>query len=398
MRTHRFLIRQVRCRHGVCDIRVCGRRIEARAPSLAQRARERVIDGRGLCALPGLINAHDHLSLNLLPPLGAPPYTNIYAFADDVYRPEEPPLEPLQGRTQVRDRLLWGAYKNLISGVTTVAHHDPFTRRVFHRGFPVKVVRRYGWSHSLRFGPDPARAYRASRGAPFIIHLAEGVDEVVAGEVARLDTLGALGPNTVLIHAIAVDAAQRRRIADAHSSVVWCPHSNRRLYDAVAPIDAYQAAGVPVSLGTDATMSGAPTLLDEARDALATGLASPDQILAMVTDHAATIFDLEATRTALAPGAAADLLLLPEAGDSLGDALLAASPADLALVTVDGQARLAHPPIAEQLDLGPPNAVIDGAPKVIYGDLAGLRRRLLRAAGEKALSTSPLWSRITTPT
>lgn len=397
MRTNTCLIRQIRGQLGVCDVRVRGRRIEEISPGLAPRTRERVLDGRGLIALPGLINAHDHLSLNLLPPLGTPPYANIYDFADDVYRPDEPPLAPLQGRTRVRDRLLWGAYKNLISGVTTVAHHDPFTRRVFHRRFPIKVVRRYGWSHSLRFGPDPAKAYRASRGAPFIIHAAEGVDQAVAGEVAQLDALGALGPNTVLIHAIAVDAAQRALLATAGSSVVWCPHSNRRLYDAVAPIDAYRTAGVRIALGTDATMSGAPTLLDEARDAVATGLATPDQVLAMVTHDAAAIFDLGPPTGVLSPEAAADLLLIPDTGTSPGDALVAATPADIELVLVDGQARLASPRIAAQLGLGPPNTVIDGAPKVLYGDLASLRQRLRTTAGDDALATSPLWSILDTP-
>jgi len=391
----RLLVRRVRTTLGERDLRIAGRKIQASATGLAARRRERVLDGRGMIALPGLINAHDHLSLNLLPPLGTPPYASVYAFAEDVYRPEEAPLRPLQGDTRVRDRLWWGAYKNLIAGVTTVVHHDPFTRRIFRRRFPVKVLRRYGWSHSLRFGPDPAAAHRACRGAPFIIHAAEGVDPEAGSEIDRLDALGVLAPGTVLVHAIQTSPAQRQKLAASGAGVVWCPHSNLRLYAATAAIDALRADGIPVALGTDATMSGASTLLDEVRDALATGLADPDQVLAMVTGEAARLFGFGDGRGTLETGAPADLVLLPAGDASPAETLATAGPADIALVLVDGEARVADPVRAEHLGLAAPNAWIDGAPKHLYGDLARLRARLLADAGPEALAAGALWCRLT---
>ena len=51
-------------------------------------------------------------------------------------------------------RLAWGGLKNLLSGVTTVAHHNPYEAAVFENGFPVRVVKRFGWAHSLHFSPD----------------------------------------------------------------------------------------------------------------------------------------------------------------------------------------------------------------------------------------------------
>ena len=373
------------------DLRIAGRRLAEIGRGLAPKAGEQVLELDGYLALPGLINAHDHLSLNLLPRLGDPPYPNLYAFADANYQPEASPIREVMHQTRVRDRLWWGGYKNLIVGATTVAHHDPFTHRVFHRRFPVKVVRRYGWSHSLRFGPNPGSAYRRSRGKPFIIHAAEGIDEIAGGEIDQLDDLGALGPNTVLIHGIAIDARQRARLADAGCSVVWCPASNAWLYQATAPIRSLMQ-GLDVALGTDSTMSGAPTLLDEMRAASATGEADAGQILEMVTAAPARMFHLRDGRGGLVVGGPADLVLLPDRGAAPADNVLNARPRDPALVLIDGDPRRATPRLAATLGLGDPNAWVDTAPCWLYGDVAGLRRRLQRDAGETVLARNPLWS------
>jgi cytosine/adenosine deaminase-related metal-dependent hydrolase len=93
--------------------------------------------------LPGLINCHDHLEFNLFPRLGRGPYPNSKAWADDIYHPDRSPLkEHLAVPKAVR--LVWGGLKNLLSGVTTVAHHNPYDASVFDNRFPVRVVKRFG--------------------------------------------------------------------------------------------------------------------------------------------------------------------------------------------------------------------------------------------------------------
>ena len=59
---------------------------------------------------------------------------------------------------------MWGGLKNLLSGVTTVAHHNAFSGAVFTPDFPVRVVERYGWAHSLAFSPDVAGAVSRDAG------------------------------------------------------------------------------------------------------------------------------------------------------------------------------------------------------------------------------------------
>ena len=358
---------------------------------LAPRRGEKVLELRGWRALPGLINAHDHLGLNLLPHLGEPPYDSLYHFAEDVYRPEQSPIRDTL-RAAALDRLLWGGFKNLISGVTTVIHHDPFPRRVLlHPAYPVTIFRRYAWSHSLRFGDDPAAAYARRRGRPFIIHAAEGVDDESYGEIGRLDELGLLGPDTVLIHAIASTVADCERLAAARTSVVWCPASNLRLYHRTAPL-ALLRGRIRLALGTDSTLTGSATLLGELQIALETGLASAEEILEMVTTGAAAIFRLSGERGRIIEGAVADLMVVPDTGAGAAGDLLASHPAHLGLVTCGGRPRLATAEWAEALDLGSPNARVEGVPRWLCGDPRGLRRRIGSAVGESVLGANPLWS------
>ncbi len=373
------------------DLRLRRGRIADSGRGLAPRRWEGVLDLTGYRALPGLINAHDHLSLNLLPHLGNPPYPSLYHFAEEIYRPESSPIRETL-LVANRDRLEWGGYKNLISGVTTVVHHDPLPRGFFARDFPVGVLRRFTWSHSLRFGEDPAATYARSGRRPFIIHAAEGIDEQCHCEIDRLDQLGMLGSNTVIVHGIALTSSQRRRLARAGAGLIWCPASNLRLYGKTAPISKLMGR-VRIALGTDSTLTGSPTLLDEARAAAATGQATAGEILGMVTTVAAQIFGLKNSGR-ISPGAVADLTVVPDSGGGAAAALLATRPVDLCLVVARGVPRLARPALCERLGLGPANARLDGSDLWLSGDPGKLKQRIETAAGCRAPAANPLWSRL----
>lgn len=410
----KLLIKKVRWhsegqdRHG--DLRLARGRVAETGRGLAPRRRERVLDAADLLALPGLINAHDHLDLNLLPRLGEGTYASFYEWVAAIYRPAASPIREVL-RVGLRDRLWWGAYRNLISGVTTVVHHDPYywwvfgrqllgrrlvRRRLFGRPYPLRVLKRYAWCHSLGgpelgYGDDPVRAFERAGGRPFILHAAEGTDARAASEVDRLHELGLLGPSTVLVHAVAVGARQRELLAATGTSVVWCPASNLGLYGATAPIGELRGK-VRIALGTDSTVTGSPTLFDELRAAAATGLAEPAALLAMVTTEAARVFALDDGRGTLRPGGPADLLLLPDDGRPAAERLLGATPADPELVVVGGRPRVASAAMAAVLGLGAPNARVGGRAAWLYGDFAGLRRRLEEIAGGEVLARNPLWT------
>jgi Amidohydrolase family len=228
-----------------------------------------------------------------------------------------------------------GGIKNLLSGVTTVAHHDPLYPCLTDSAYPLAVVRDYGWSHSLYIDGEQSvlESYRATPADwPWIVHAAEGQNTEAADEFARLDALGCLGTNTLLVHGIALDQVQRARLAQAGAGLIWCPASNLRLFGKTAQVAELIARG-RVALGTDSRLSGARDLLEELRLAAALSDLNNDQLEGLVTHISAALLRLP-DRGALRPGLRADLLVL--AGET---ALGKATRAHVRLVMIDGQMR-----------------------------------------------------------
>lgn len=295
---------------------------------------EIVIDGKGDFVYPGLINSHDHLEMNIYPRLGKPPYEDYVAWANDIYKPHAAPVSDIEA-LPLRDRLLFGAFKNIISGVTTVVHHNPYYAR-FRFGFPISVFSRYQWMHSLVFGKKIRRRWFGTQ--KLIIHAAEGINERAAREIDELDNLGYLRRQTVLVHGVAISANQINRLQEKGASLVWCPSSNIYLFGRTAPIDILKHR-IPVALGTDSTLTGSPTLLDEIRDAIKTGLVSENEIFHMVTNGPSRIFGLQKPM-AITKGAPADLFIATRKQEDYKTNLTSTYPDDIRLVLHNGCVRL----------------------------------------------------------
>lgn len=125
--------------------------------------------------IPAFINAHDHLELNNFPRWkNQPCYANAREWAMAANARLDSDAEIVAARrVPLADRLFIGGLKNLLCGATTVTHHNPL-HAPLRKNFLVRVIKRYGWSHSLYLSPDFAKAYRkTSRDAPYMIHLAE---------------------------------------------------------------------------------------------------------------------------------------------------------------------------------------------------------------------------------
>ncbi|MDE2051884.1 MAG: amidohydrolase, partial [Gammaproteobacteria bacterium] len=207
---------------------------------------------------------------------------------------------------------LLGGVKNLLSGVTTVAHHDPLYAGLCEIQYPVRVVRRYGWAHSLYVEGEAKTIESRERTPadwPWIIHAAEGVDEEAREELWRLDRLGCLTPNTLIVHGVALGAVERHRLSAASAGLIWCPSSNLHLFGATVDVAELTSEG-RVAIGTDSRLTGSRDLLDELRTAARLTAMSSAALECMVTRDAARLLRL-ADRGIVAPGARADMLVLP---------------------------------------------------------------------------------------
>ena len=253
-----------------------------------------------------------------------------------------PTIRPIQEQLQIPKgiRLIWGGLKNLLSGVTTVCHHNPRELTVFDRNFPVRVVKRFGWAHSLEFSPQLLKIFRATpRDWPFVVHLGEGCDRAAKREIFQLDKLGALDGRTVLVHAIGLDRAGLRLARERRASIVWCPSSNLFLFGRTLSDGAF-SSGVPIALGSDSAITGEGDFLDEIKVARkASGLSSA-ALYRMVTSDAARILRLRNGAGELNVGGVADLIAIPDSRRF---------PAVPALVIVGGKVKLITPSLARRL-------------------------------------------------
>lgn len=289
---------------------------------------------------PGLINAHEHLHRNHYGRLGTPPYPNAYAWGRDIHARNAAEIAEARALPR-REALLRGAWKNLFAGVTTVVHHDAWEPD-FERGFPLRLAR-VRTIHSLGFERGIARAAAADAGAspwPLSVHLAEGVDALSADEVRDLDELGLLDDRLIAVHVVGPDEDGIGRLRASGAAVAWCPTSNHFLFGRTAPAELL-APGLDVLVGSDSLLTGDGDLLDELRAARRLALLDDARLLDAVGATAARRLALPPP--SLGPGAPADLAVFRRP-------VLHATAADVALVMVDGQLRIADPALGPALD------------------------------------------------
>jgi cytosine/adenosine deaminase-related metal-dependent hydrolase len=204
------------------------------------------------------------------------------------------------------------------------------------------------WSpavHSLySAGPVLAReakAWCASRGLPFSLHLAEvpGENGLLLGRggdfadfvrarrilpkgfvppgmsaVMYAADLGLLDERTLAVHCVHVDDADIGILARSGACVCLCPRSNRRIGVGEAPVGALYAAGVALCLGTDSLASNDDldlwAELRAVRGMLPAEISLRD-LLAMVTVNPARMLGVEAEYGSLAVGKRAAWAVLP---------------------------------------------------------------------------------------
>lgn len=350
----------------IADGRIC-----ASLPEGAYR-----IDLRDHVIAPGLVNAHEHLHLNAVPPLSTGvPFANSYAWIAAFQAHFRDPFVVAALAVPKTLRLHHGALKNLLAGTTSVAHHDPWHPALDATDFPVALLRDYGWAYALgwpAYGPPAWRSFDATPSdRPWMIHLAEGTDATARAELAQLDALGCLASNSVLVHGVGLRERDIDRVIEIGAAVVWCPTSNRNLLGRTLDPRRLLAAG-RLALGSDSRVSGARDLLEELRNIIDTGALDAREALALATTDAARILRMP-RRGHLAAGAHADLLVVADRGGDAARSVVGIGRSRIRAVVRDGVPRIADPDFAEWFDVAGVETVpvvLDGKPKLLARMLA----------------------------
>jgi 5-methylthioadenosine/S-adenosylhomocysteine deaminase len=340
----------VRCEDGL---------IAALGPDVEPVAGDETVDGSGLALVPGLVNAHTHAAMTL-----------FRGYADDLPLLEwlEGHIWPVEKRMEDED-VYWGTRLACVEMIRTGTtcfwdmywHAHAAARAVEDAGIRAvtaapliddsdedkseracadadrslgEIAAQGGTMARAGFAPHAIYSVSAKSlrwvgeratelGVPVQIHLSETEQEVIDCVAAHgvrpavhLDSVGLLGPQTVLAHGVWLDEEELDLIAGRGATVVTNPVANMKL--AVGGIYPYLAArdrGVAMGLGTDGP--GSNNSLDLLADAKA---------FALLQKHAArdpaAVTAAETLRLAtgglsellgggeLAPGAQADFILV----------------------------------------------------------------------------------------
>ena len=212
--------------------------------------------------------------------------------------------------------------------------------------------------HSVRAVPAVLlrEAATLSRDRPLHAHVSEQRaenDEAIAAHGGTPTELLAaskvLGPNFTAVHGTHLTEHDIQLLADSHSTVCFCPSTERDLADGIGPATALRDAGATLSLGSDQNAIVDPfeelrgLEMDERLDSGQRGRFTPMELLEAATSAGYASLGWDGGR--LQAGAVCDLVAVSlstprTAGARPEQAWFAATASDITDVIVGGEARV----------------------------------------------------------
>ena len=308
---------------------------------------------------PGLINPHEHITFAANRPIGDGPqrYDHRHEWRTGAGGNME--LDVDGGASQ--EEVLAAELRYLMSGVTSIAGaggEDGLLRNLdispLLEGLPVAAANTDTFplddadgtmiEQGCNYGGGATTASDIASEAAYLPHIAEGINQAARNELTctSMGSLDLVAPQTAVVHAVGVGAAEARLLGEDYTRVVWSPRSNIVLYGNTAPVTLLDRMGVALSLGTDWVASGSMNMLrelkcaDDLNNDYYGGHFSDADLWKMVTTNGALATGTHQAIGLLKPGYIADIAIF-----ALGDkvdhqAIVEAELADVVLVMRGG--------------------------------------------------------------
>jgi len=280
-------------------------------------------------AFPGLINSHDHLEFNLFPKLGRKIYRDYIEWGDDIHQTHKSLIGKIQ-KIPYGLRYLYGLYKNLITGVTTVVHHGNGDAFQFDNLPDVHI--NYNYLHSTRLQNKwKLKLNLLPEGSPFLIHTGEGTNEESSGEVTDLLKWNLFRRDLIGIHGISLNETQSKKF----KAIVWCPDSNLFLYNKTADISNIKKY-TDILFGTDSNVSSDWNIWNHIRLAKKLAYLNDIELFESLTLTPAKTWNL-GTKGKLNKGGTADIVVTRRKSRNDFESFYAINPDDILLIVKNGK-------------------------------------------------------------
>ncbi|MBI9044615.1 MAG: amidohydrolase [Anaerolineaceae bacterium] len=357
---------------------------------------EKTIDATGMVIIPGMINAHGHMSMTLF--RGLVEDLALEQWLEKVWKYELSALGPQSVYTGSKLSVL-----EMISAGITCAHDmywhynqtialceevgfrliagPPVTQigdqdmtkmlqevedtldTIMDKRFIIPIMQAHSTYTTTPELMAKVLGYKQEHGLIFHTHASETAHEVkIVKEqygmtpIELLKSYGLLDERSVLAHCVHLSEKDIQLMAESGTHVVHCPESNLKLGSGIADISAQVKAGINVCLGTDGAASNNDlNLLGEMRTAalLQKGFHEDPTALStqyafeMATINGAKAFGVDDKLGSLETGKRADIVLLDfqkphltPCIDVYANLVYAASKSDVHTVFIDGKMML----------------------------------------------------------
>ena len=326
------------------------------------------IDIGPVLAFPGIVNSHEHLEFNCYPALGTPPYSDFLDWSHEVHRDHSALIAEIEAVPRTA-RLTVGLLKNLLSGVTSVAHHG--ARLPQDLDLPIRALSDFDIVHSPELDPrGPLEFFKGWRRRPVVAHIAEATTPESRRRALALMRWNIFRRPLIGVHGVALERSDFSKL----DALVWCPASNLFLLGRTADIAAAKTK-TTILFGSDSTISAPGTLWDHFRMARELGILTEDELFWALTHDALRFWGVAGNET--------DFVVARRRETDRWAAFFAITPADIMLVVCNGRVVLADETIVERhpalsaslspLELGPTR-------KHVAIDMDALRADFARSA------------------